>query len=156
MKSIATLFSAVIAALFLTGCEATYSANRAPAGKLQSEGTIVFTRPAQFTPFFGSHSVSEFVEIVYERVSRNDAGFLTVEVGIRNRGPVSWTNWDVRAPERLTLKVRSNFYGEGGLATPILYSTNREEIVVGRGETFAWKAVCPVPEASRYQVILGD
>ena len=142
--------------LSLCGCQAVYNANRAPADKLQAESTIVFTRPAQFTPFFGSHSVSEFIEIVYERVSRNEAGFLVVEAGIRNRGPVSWTNWDVRAPSRLTIQTRCNFYREGGLASPIIYSTNRQEIVINKGETFAYKAICPLPEASRYQLILGD
>ncbi len=148
------LFVAVfICSMFICGCHSVYNANR--ADDLSREGSIVFTRPARFSPFFGSYSISEFVEIVYEKAYKNAAGQLVVEVGIRNRGPVSWTNWHVKAPERLTLKTICNFYNGNKNGSPIAYSTNRREIVIGRGETFAYQAVCPV-EAFSYQLILGD
>ena len=154
MKKIFGAFMTAAVAVFC-GCTAVDSANRADVGEVAREGTVVFTRPARFTPFFGNYSISQFVEIVYERASRNSAGQLVVEVGIRNRGPVSWTNWHVNAPRRLTLKSRANFY-RGGINTPMVYSTNTQVIVIGRGETFAYKVVCPNPEADAYQIVLGD
>lgn len=147
------LFFMLCGAMFFGGCYAVYNANRAE--DLSREGSIVFTRPARFTPFFGSYSISDFVEIVYEKAYKNEAGQLVVEVGIRNRGPVSWTNWNMRAPERLTIKTTCNFYNGNRNGSPIVYSTNRREIVINRGETFAYQAVCPA-EAFSYQVILGD
>ena len=143
-------------ALGLCGCRAVYDANRADEKNLAAEGSIVFTRPAQFTPFFGSHSLSEFIEIVYERASRNSSGMLVVEVGIRNRGPVSWTNWDNRAPDRITLKTVCNFYSGAAVRSPVIYSTNRREIVIPRGETYVYRAMCPQTEAQNYQLVLGD
>ncbi|MBR2374029.1 MAG: hypothetical protein IKA87_07340, partial [Lentisphaeria bacterium] len=71
-------------------------------------------------------------------------------------GPVSWTNWFKEAPSRLTLRTVCNFYQDGGIDTPVVYSTNHREIVIRRGETFAFKAVCPVNKANRYQIVLGD
>lgn len=147
------LFAAVFSCVLFSGCYSVYNANRAE--DTSREGSIVFTRPARFSPFFGSYSLSEFVEIVYEKAYKNEAGQLVVEVGIRNRGPVSWTNWHVRAPERITLKTICNFYNGNRNGSPIAYATNNREIVINRGETFAYKAVCPVPAFS-YQVILGD
>lgn len=137
------------------GCHPVYNANRASQEYLAKEGSIVFTRPYRFTPFFGSYSLSEFVEIVYERASKNEAGQLVVEVGIRNRGPVSWTNWHKNAPEIITLKTRCNFYQQNRNMSPVVYSTNQQEIVIGRGETFTYRAVCPV-DAMSYTLVLGD
>lgn len=147
---------AVAALVALCGCEAVYSANRASTHKLQSEGTIVFTRPARFSPVFGSYSISELIEITYERVSRNAAGCLVVEAGIRYRGPVEWTNWYSTAPARITLRTVCNFFQGGGPETPIVYSTNQRNIVISRGETYAYKVICPKDSADRYQIILGD
>lgn len=149
------LFFAFAAMFVFGGCTAVDTADRADQKELAKEGTVVFTRPAQFTPFFGTHSISEFVEIVYENAYRNESGQLVVEIGVRNRGPVRWTNWHVRAPRRLTLQARCNFY-RGGLNTPMVYSTNTRTIVVEKGRTFAYTAVCPVKEASAYQLVLGD
>ncbi|MBQ9788040.1 MAG: hypothetical protein IJW31_00370 [Lentisphaeria bacterium] len=145
-----------ICVVLICGCQATYNVNRASHADLASEGTVVFTRPAKFAPLFGSYSLSEFVEIVYERSSKNEAGQMVVELGIRNRGPVSWTNWDRKAPERITLKIRSNFYLENSINSPIVYSTNQQEIVISRGETYAYKVTCPNVNAMGYQIILGD
>ena len=154
MKRYALIFFASLVSVFC-GCIAVDNVKRADARVLDRESSIVFTRPARFTPFFGNYSINQFIEIVYERVSRNSANQLVVEVGIRNRGPVSWTNWDMSAPKRLTIKSRCNFY-QGGINTPIVFSTNTQIIVIGKGETFAYRAVCPIAEVKNYQLVLGD
>ncbi len=142
----------------MCGCRAVDPVARADPGEMAQEGTIVFTRPARFSPWFGDYSMSQFLEITYERASRNAAGQLVVEVGIRNRGPVSWTNWHRHAPESLTIGATCNFYPTpaGVLAGPIIYQTNRRNLVIRRGETFAYKAVCPLESANGYQIVLGD
>ena len=148
--SFAVLFAAV---LMLCSCKATYSANRADT---DSESPVVFTRPAKFHPFFGSYSLSDFVEITYERASRNSAGQLVVEVGIRNRGPVQFSNWNKKAPAVIALKTRCNFH-EGSIPnSPIVYSTNEQEIIIHRGQTYAYRAVCLSDKANGFQLILGD
>lgn len=151
MKKFFTMLFLLSAVLF-TGCHAVYDVDRSD----RAEGSIVFTRPARFTPFFGSYSLSEFVEITYERASRNAAGQMVVEVGIRNRGPVSWVNWYKNAPERITLKTRCVFFNGIRNASPAVFTTNQQEIIIGRGETYYYRAVCPNQNARDYQLILGD
>lgn len=145
-----------IALLFFCGCKAVYTVERVAPNELQKEGSIVFTRPVRFSLWAGSYSLNEFIEITYERTSRNDAGFLVVEVGIRYRGPVRWTNWYKTAPEKLPLRMVCHFYQDAGSASSAVYSTNHREIVISRGETFAFKAVCPVITANNYKLVLGD
>ena len=149
----------VVAVLALnSGCTAVDPVVRANRADMAQEGTIVFTRPAHFTPWFGNYSISQFIEITYERVARNQAGQLVVEVGIRNRGPVSWTNWHQHAPKTLNIAATCNFYETqtGALGGPCIYQTNRRTLVIGRGETYAYKAVCPAENANGYQLVLGD
>ena len=67
------LFFMLCGAMFFGGCYAVYNANRAE--DLSREGSIVFTRPARFTPFFGSYSISDFVEIVYEKAYKTYSSF---------------------------------------------------------------------------------
>lgn len=155
MKHLSILLAACALAVFC-GCHPVENVDRVSYTDLDRESSVVFTRPARYTMFFGSRSIRDFVEIVYEQASRNAAGQLVVEVGIRNRGPVSWTNWPQHAPDRLGLKVVTNFYSGQRGASPIVYSTNRPTILIGRGQTYAYKAVCPVPNATSYQVVLGD
>ena len=150
------LFLATAAMMFFCSCRPVTSAPRPDLNAVNAEGSIVFTRPARFTPFFGSYSISQFFEIVYEQISRNEAGQLVLEVGIRNRGPVSWTNWPMHAPATLTLNTRCNFYSGKRVVSPIVYSTNHQRILIGRGETYAYKVVCPVKTAQSYQLVLGD
>lgn len=144
--------------VFSCGCIAVDPVDRADSGDLAKEGTIVFTRPARFTPWFGNYSIGQFLEITYERASRNAAGQLVVEVGIRNRGPVSWTNWHRHAPKSLSIAATCSFYETPSSAAggPVVYQTNRQTLVINRGETCAYKAVCPVASANGYQLVLGD
>lgn len=146
------LFSAV---LFCCSCKSVSNANRIHPEKLQEEGTIIFSRPAQFTPFFGSHSISQLVTVTYERATRNQMGQLVVEFGLRYQGPVNWTNWYMRAPKTLSLRMRGNFY-ENGLNSPMVYSTNSRQLTIRLGETYPCKIVCPQARAGSYQIILGD
>ena len=148
--SFAFIFAAV---LMLFGCRSVYSANRADT---DTEGTVVFTRPVKFHPFFGSYSLSDFVEITYDKCHRNEAGQLVVEVGIRYRGPVQFSNWTSKAPATIAMKVRSNFFSGPDANSPIVYETNDREIVISRGQTYAYRAACPDTKAQGYRVILGD
>ena len=155
MKKYFTFTIAAVVCL-LCGCTAVDSANRADAEDICAEGTIVFTRPSRFSPYFGSYSIGELVEITYERAYRNEANQMVVEAGIRYRGYGSWTNWFRNTPQLIKLKGICNFYQNGGIGTPIIYSTNKRDIVINRGETYAFKAVCPVDKAEAYQIVLGD
>ena len=157
-RRMAAAACAALAALAIGGCTAVDPVARADQRELAAEGTIVFTRPARFTPWFGNYSISQFLEITYEQVSRNPAGQFVVEVGIRNRGPVGWTNWHRHAPKTLNIAATCNFYGTpaGALGGPVVYSTNRRVLAINRGETFAYKAVCPVEGANGFQLVLGD
>ena len=147
-----------VLSLNFLGCTAVDPVARADRSVMSQEGTVVFTRPAHFTPWVGNYSISQFIEITYELVSRNDAGQLVVEVGIRNRGPVSWTNWHTHAPKTLSIAATCNFYetAAGALGGPVVYQTNRRTLVINRGETYSYKAVCPVDNAKGYQLVLGD
>ena len=155
---ISLMAAVAVAGTVFCGCTAVDPVVRADPAGLAQEGTIVFTRPARFTPWFGNYSLSQFIEVTYERASRNAAGQLVVEVGIRNRGPVSWTNWDQHAPKLLNIAATCNFYGTqaGALGGPVVYQTNRRTLAINRGETYVYKAVCPVEGANGYQLVLGD
>lgn len=155
MKFLSLLMVALAAVLFC-GCNSVRDLDRAKEVKLDDEGSVVFTRPAHYTMFFGSYSISQFLEVIYERASYNAAGQMVVEVGIRNRGPVSWTNWPVHAPKVLRIKAQTNFYAGKRVSSPIVYSTNRPTLVIGRGETYAYKVTCPVAGVTNYQLVLGD
>lgn len=154
MKKLLFLFPAVVLAV-VCGCRPVHNANYVTPTRALEEGPVVFTRTAQYQPFFGSYSIREFVEITYCNAHRNEAGQLVMEVGIRNRGPASWTNWWKNAPEQISLKAQCKFFRGIRVASPIVYSTNRENIVIKRGETYAYKAVCPRGEAETAQLVLG-
>lgn len=155
MKFISTL---VCLAFFAVGCHANYPVPRPLPDELTREGTVVFDRATRNNLFFGNHSLVEYVEVVYDRFSVNAAGQPVVEVGIRYKGPDSWTNWFKNAPPQLNIAATCNFYGTPAAQAggPIAYATNRQPIVIKLGETFAYKAVCPVTTAKGYQVVLGE
>lgn len=154
MKKFFQLFAVVTMALSMVSCYTTHNVDRAPQENLDAEGTIVFTRPARYSMWFGSYSQREFIEITYENVSRNEAGMMVVEVGIRYRGPVSWTNWYRKAPPTMSLRAQCNFakFRKGAR----VYSTNNQVLPLRLGETYDYKAICPVKEAGDYQLVLGE
>ena len=147
-----------LSAAVLSGCYSVKAVDRASDGDLISEGSVVFARAGQYTLWFGSHSPREYFEVVYERFSHNDAGMPVVEVGIRYRGGVSWTDWFRDVPQTVTLGAKCNFYPTASAQAggPIVYSTNRERLVFQRGNVCAYKAVCPVRSAKGYQLVLGE
>ena len=149
---------AAMALPFVTGCYSVKPLDRVPLGGQMAEGSVVFVRPEQYTMWFGTLSPREYFEVVYERFSRNEAGLPVVELGLRYRGGVDWTNWNRPMPQTVSLGVVCNFYDAPAAqaAGAILYSTNRERIVLQLGSTYAYKAVCPVKKANGYQVVLGE
>lgn len=153
-----TIAGLVGLAMFIGGCYSVKPLDRPSDADLIGEGSVVFARAGQYTLWFGSHSPREYFEVVYERMSRNDAGFAVVEVGIRYRGGVSWTDWYRNVPQTVTLGAVCNFYSTPAAQAggPIIYSTNRERLVLQRGGTYAYRAVCPVREAEGYQLVLGE
>ena len=159
MKSILATAMAVAALAFsLSGCYSVKAVDRVDGDDLVSEGSVVFSRAGQYTAWFGSHSPREYFEVAYERFSHNDAGLPVVEIGIRYRGGVSWTDWYRDVPQTVTLGAKCNFYDTTSAQAggPIVYSTNRERLVFQRGNTYAYKAVCPVRSAVGYQLVLGE
>ena len=156
MKTIFNSLMLIAVALCFCACTAVDNAGWASVSELQAESSIVFTRPARFTPFFGSYSVSELIEITYERASRNQAGQMMVEVGIRYKGQTGWTDWFRETPRKIALKSICNFYQDGGVDTPVVYATNQRTLLIQRGATYSYKAVCPVKSANRFQLVLGD
>lgn len=132
-----------VGALFFSGCQSALEEN------------VVFTRTSHFWPFFGSPSIGEYIEITNVTFSSNEAGQRVVEVGLRNCGPVSWTNWWRHAPEEVTLRAQCDFYKGVRVKSPILWSTNLKTIKIKRGRIYAYKAVCPEKDAMDFQLVLG-
>ncbi len=152
MKKFIFIFIAILSAAMFSGCTSTDPVVISPT----AEENIVFTRPKRFAPLFGSYSLNEYVEVTYCRSYHNNAGLLVVEVGIRNRGPVSWTNWFVTAPEYIHLTTNCAFFNGPRNGSAPIYHTNQSNISIGRGKTYHFKAVCPVANATDYQLTLGD
>lgn len=157
-KAVVSFFCAVLAAAVWQGCYSVKPLDRPTDSDLLAEGSVVFARAGQYTLWFGSHSPREYFEVVYERMSRNEAGLAVVEIGIRYRGGVSWTDWYREVPQTVTLGAVCNFYATPAAQAggPKVYSTNRERIVLQRGNTYAYRAVCPVREVEGYQLVLGE
>lgn len=152
--------SAMIVSLLAGGCASVQQPYQADREKLAKEGSTVFVRPGQYTIFFGSESLNEYLEITYERGSVNEAGQMVVELGLRNRGPVRWYNFLRTAPDQIVVMAQANFYetitqGHGPSGPPV-YRTNRQKFVIKRGELVDCRFVCPVKTARSYQVVLSE
>ncbi len=154
------ILSITTIALLITGCTSVQQPYQADREKLASEGSTVFVRPGQYTIFFGSESLNEYIEITYERGTVNEAGQMVVELGVRNRGPVRWYNFARTAPEQIVIMAQANFYKtpmQGhGPSGPAVYRTNRQKFVIKRGELVDCRFVCPVKTARSYQVVLSE
>jgi len=148
---------AVFVLFSLFGCKTTYEARRTPAEELQEEGSIVFVRPDRYT-IFGTRSIRDYIEITYEQISVNEAGYPVLTVGLRNRGGQHF--WDVKGPE-VQLSVQTAFYDkpiqpEGAASGSAAYRTNWQTVKLVRGQTFDYNVACPVKGANYYQMTISE
>ncbi len=142
--------------LFLAGCHSVHNVDRVSPSKLGQEGSVVFVRPTEYS-VFGTKSLSDYVEVVYEQAQRNEAGLLEVRVGVRNKGGQHF--WDVHGPD-FPLSAKTTFYdkpvaGEEARSAPV-YETNWQRLSLLRGATTDYKVVCPVKTGAYYQVTLSE
>jgi len=143
---------------FFVGCNRTvYNARRASPEELSNEGTIVFVRPDVHTDF-GTRSIRDYIEVTYENISTNDAGYPVLKIGLRNRGGKHF--WDKKGPD-VQLSVQSAFYKrpfrlEGAVSRPAAYRTNWQVAKLLRGQSTDYKVTCPVKEATYYQVTISE
>lgn len=140
----------------LAGCRSTYNVDRAGSGELSGEGTVVFVRPTEYR-VFGTKSLTDYIEVVYDQARRNDADLLEVRVGLRNKGGQHL--WDVKGRD-FSISAKAAFYenpivGEGQRA-PAVYETNWQRVTLVRGATTDYKVVCPVKAGAYYQVTLSE
>jgi hypothetical protein len=152
------LIPLIIACTALVSCRTEYNPRPTPGQqeKIASEGTVVFVRPDVYT-ILGTRSIRDYIEVTYEKSTRNQAGFLTAEVGLRNRGGQHF--WDLHGPN-FSVSVKTTFYrdpidGKGPSGPPV-YETNWQPVPISRGDTAHFKAVCPVPEGSYYQCTISE
>jgi hypothetical protein len=142
--------------LFLVGCRSVHNVDRASPSKLSREGSIVFVRPTEYS-VFGTKSLSDYVEVVYEQAERNEAGLLEVRLGLRDKGGQHL--WDLQGKD-FPLSVKATFYdqpvaGEGVRSAPV-YETNWQRLSLLRGATTDYKVVCPLNAGAYYQVTLSE
>jgi len=146
----------ILFAALCIGCQTTYNANYTPSEDLAKEGGIVFVRPDRYT-ILGTRSVRDYIEITYEKLSANEAGYPMVQVGLRNRG--GQHVWDSKGPEVL-LSVKTVFYADPiagtGPTGPPVYETNWQTVHLNRGETEHFKVVCPKNEGQYYQITISE
>ena len=158
MRTLSCRFVIVVLVLFsLLGCKTTYDAHRTPGGELQDEGSIVFVRPDRYT-IFGTRSIRDYIEITYEQIATNEAGYPVLAVGLRNRGGQHF--WDVKGPD-VQLSVQTAFYTNpvqpGGAASgSAAYRTNWQTVKLVRGQTFDYTVACPVKGANYYQMTISE
>jgi hypothetical protein len=133
-----------------------YNADRVSADRLAEEGTIVFVRPTDYN-VFGTESIRDYVEVTYEQASRNDAGFLKLNLGLRNRCGQRF--YDTGGPS-FHLSVKTAFYdrplASGTPQSAPLYETNWQKIKLIRGATEHYQVICPVAVAGYYQVTISE
>jgi len=146
------LFVAVIA----VGCHSVHNLDYAKNNELSKEGTVVFVRPTEYS-LFGTKSMSDYIEIVYEQGQRNLAGLLEVRVGLRNRGGQHF--WNTKGRD-FPISAKVSFYNKpvSGKTdrNPPVYETNWQRVMLVLGETTDYKVTCPVEEGSYYQVTLSE
>jgi hypothetical protein len=145
--------SAII--MLLPGCASVHQPDRDLQATIANEGTIVFVRPDTYA-VIGTYSLSDYVEVIYEQVDFNPAGFLEVRVGLRNKGGKHI--YDFSAPN-YNLSAKTLFYKEpirGGQRSAPIYETNWRTIRMLRGAITDFKVVCPIKGAKYYQILLSE
>lgn len=141
----------------ILGCRTTYDAHSTRAEELQSEGKVVFVRPDRYT-ILGTRSIRDYIEITYEQISLNEAGYPVLTVGLRNRG--GRYIWDMKGPD-VQLSVQTAFYSrpiqpDGAASGSAAYRTNWQTVKLVRGQTFDYKVACPIKGANHYQMTISE
>ncbi|MCX6983598.1 MAG: hypothetical protein NT118_02445 [Lentisphaerae bacterium] len=157
-KIILSMVMALGISFAFTACNSVSPVSRADKDVLSRETSIVFVRPSSYWWLFGTTSMRDYVEIMYEKSSVNNAGFLQVQVGLRNKGGQHL--WDVSGPDFFTINGQTKFFSQplvsGGQMSPPVYETNSQQITLDRGAVREYKVICPDKSAKYYQVILSD
>ncbi len=141
--------AACIVLVVFAGCRTVGTVERADTAK---EGSLVFVRPDSFSAF-GTKSVQDYIEIVYEKVDVDENGFAHLSVGVRNRGGQHF--WDTDAPT-VRLGAQASFYAAKGTDSAPIWQSNRRAFSLQRGETTHLKFDSPVKGALGYQVVFSD
>lgn len=141
----------------LLGCKTVYDASHTGAETLRKEGSIVFVRPDRYT-ILGTRSIRDYIEITYEQIGSNDAGFPKVTVGLRNRG--GQHIWDLKGGD-VQLSIQTAFYDhplqrEGAASGPAVYRTNWRTVKLVRGQTTDYEVTCPHKDAKYYQMTISE
>ena len=148
-KSHLTKTAACLLLAVAAGCHTVQNVDRTDTS---GEGSLVFVRPNSFSAF-GTKSVRDYIEIVYERAEVDDNGFAHLAVGVRNRGGQHF--WNDKAPT-VQLGAQASFYKTKGSNSEPLWQSNRKAFSIQRGETTHLKFDCPVKGALGYQVVFTD
>lgn len=148
MKS-TVIFSLAACFVLLSGCRTVSNVEHTDTS---AEGSVVFARPASFS-VFGTKSVQDYIEIVYEKAEIDDKGFAHLSVGVRNRGGQHF--WDTKAPT-IRLGAQASFYATKGTDSAPLWQSNRRAFSLQRGETTHLKFDSPVKGSLGYQVVFSD
>lgn len=150
------LLSLFIILGMLTGCRTISKTNRVSQTQLAAEPQLGFVRPDKYT-ILGTRSVSDYIEIVYERATTNAVGLPLVEIGIRNRGGQHF--WDLKGPP-VVLSIKGTFYNtpieQTGPTSGPAFETNWQPIRIVRGDTAHYRVLCPIKEARYYQIRLSE
>lgn len=153
MKTLSALLGI---ALLLSGCHAVYNTKDASRRELSRAGSAVVVRPDRYV-LFGTRSMRDYLEVVYETFSLNDAGLPVVEMGLRNKGGEHW--YDLNAQD-FTLYAQAVFYkpsrDQQDAKSAPLYRTNKQPVPMPRGEVADLRFVCPLRGAGGYQVIFSE
>jgi len=143
--------------IFLTGCQTIHQANRTNPELMKQEPRVGFVRPDHYTILLGTRSISDYIEITYERQNVNQANYPTVELGLRDRGGQHF--WDVKGPA-VVLSVKTSFYNNpisaSGPSGPPVYETNWQPVRIVRGDTAHYKATSLVQKGIYYQVRISE
>jgi hypothetical protein len=144
---------AALALVLACGCQMKEpTVNRAPG----SDQSLHFVRPDRYT-VLGTRSISEYIEITYERSRINEADMAVVEVGLRNRGGRRWYN---KVGPNIAVSIKASFYEDpieqGGPAGPPVYETNWQAVPIPRGDTAHYSVTCPVAGGKYYQVTISE
>lgn len=157
-KMILLAASATVLAIGFSGCKSVYTVSKVNNSDLQREETVIFVRPPSYWWLFGTDSMRDYVEILYEKPSFNEAGFLQIQIGLRNRGGQHF--WDVSGPNVITINAQTKFFEQpivsGGQMSAPIYETNSQQVSLERGAVKEYKVVCPNKSAKYYQTILTD